>query len=126
MNGMKGSSSETREAILCFQFSERIKSELIIASKLLGMIEGLKGDELRGAKKLMESFLDALLGEIQIAKSILGLRDFDEGSLRVQEAQERISRDEFLEATKCISEAISFTTTIGQRAMQTLIQEKLL
>lgn len=115
-----------REAIICFQFSERLKSELIIAAKLLGTVEGLKGDELQGAKKLMKSLLDALGGEINMASNILKLQDFNEGSLRVQEAWEKISKDEFLGATRCIAEAISSITTSGQRAMQTLKQEGLL
>lgn len=43
----------TRRPILIFQYSERIKSELIIASELLAKMLTLKGDELADAKKVM-------------------------------------------------------------------------
>lgn len=113
-------SLDVRKAIICFQFAERIKSELIIAAKLLVELSELKGNELTGAMKLMSSFLNALLGEIRIAHNILRLRNFEEASMKVVEAREGIRLHEYSEATKCISEAISFITTSGQHAMQTL------
>ncbi len=61
---------ETRRPILIFQYSERIKSELIIAFELLAKMVTLEGDELSGAKKLMIRFLEALMGEIRIVQNI--------------------------------------------------------
>jgi hypothetical protein len=43
---MEESSLDTRKAIICFQYVERIKSELIIAVKLLEKLDELEGDEL--------------------------------------------------------------------------------
>ncbi|NIN53078.1 MAG: hypothetical protein GTN80_08490, partial [Nitrososphaeria archaeon] len=42
-----------KSAVIGFQYSERIKSELIIAAKLLEEMTILKEDELTGALKLM-------------------------------------------------------------------------
>ena len=61
---MEESSFDTRKAIICFQYVERIKSELIIAVKLLEKLDELESDELAGAEKMMLSFLDALAGEL--------------------------------------------------------------
>ena len=119
-------SSDVREAIVCFQFSERIKSELIIASRLLGEINGLKGNELAGGKKMVLSFLEALLGEIKLANNILKQQNLSEAGGEVEKAMERVRLDEYSGATRCVSEAISHTTTIGGRAMQILKQRGLL
>ncbi|MFQ5758179.1 MAG: hypothetical protein ACE5IF_00720 [Candidatus Bathyarchaeia archaeon] len=118
--------SDAREAIISFQFSERIKSELIIAARLLGEISELKRDELAGGKKMLLSFLGALLGEVNLANSILKEQNFREAGVKVEEAVERVSSDEYLEATRCVSEATSRVTTSGGRAMQMLKQKGLL
>lgn len=118
-------SLDIKREITCFQFSERIKSELIIASRLLWKIEELKGDELAGAKKLMSSFLDALLTETNIAHTVVKLQDFKKASMKITEIKERIALDQYQEAAKHISEAISFVTTCGQRAAEALRERHL-
>jgi len=122
---METSMPDVRKAIVCFQYVERIKSELIIAARLLGEIEELRGDELAGAEKLMSSLLEALLGEIRIAHNVLGLRNFEEASMQVEEAAGNLRLHEYSEAIKSISRAISFITTSGQHAMQTLTEKGL-
>jgi len=119
-------SLDVKTAIICFQFGERIKSELIIAAKLSEYISGLRGDELVGGEKLISSFFNALSGEIQIAYNVLGMRNFEEANRKVMEAADRVRSHEYLEATRRISEAISFITTSGQRAMQALKENGLL
>lgn len=123
---MEKSLPDVRKAIICFQYVERIKSELIIATRLLGEIEELKGDELAGAEKLMSSLLEALLGEIRIAHNVLGLRNFEEAGMRVEEAAGNVRLHGYSEAVKSISRAISFITTSGQHAMQTLREKGLI
>ena len=118
--------SDVREAVICFQFSERIKSELIIASRLLGEINGLKGDEFAGGKKILLSFLEALLGEINLANNILKQQNLSEAGVKVEKTMEKVRLDEYSEATRRVSEAISHITTIGGRAMQILKQRDLL
>jgi hypothetical protein len=46
--------------------------------------------------------------------------------VKVEKAMERVRLDEYSEATRRISEAISHITTIGGRAMQILKQRDLL
>jgi len=120
------SSLDTRKAIICFQYVERIKSELIIATKLLEILEELKGDELAGAEKLMLSFLDALTGEVNIAHGVLKLRNFEKARTKISEAKQLVHLHDYLEATSRLSGAISSITTSGNRAMQMLKQRSLL
>ena len=123
---MKGYTFDIRRAIICYQYSERIKSELIIAGKLLGELGGLEGGELSGAEKLMSSFLDALIGEIEIAHSVTKLRNFREASLKLSEAAGRISLHNYLKANRCLSEAISLVTGCGGKAFQLLKEKRFL
>jgi len=123
---MGKNSFDARKATICFQYTERIKSELIIAANLLGEISNLEGDELAGAEKLMLSFLRMLQGEVRIAYNVLGMRNFEEASDKVAEVAERVRSREYLEATRRISEAISFITTGGQQATEVLKEKGLL
>jgi len=109
-----------RDAVVCFQYAERIKSELIIATKLLEQLETFKNSELEGAKKLMLSFLGALESEIKMARNVSGEKNFEQVAAKVWEATERIHANEYEEAFRCLSEAISATTTSGQSALKTL------
>jgi hypothetical protein len=116
---------DTKKAIICFQYVERIKSELIIASGLLQKLDELKGDELAGAEKLVLSFLDALTGEANIAHGVLGLQNFEKAGTKILEAKELVRLHEYLEATSRLSLAISAVTTSGQRVMQMLQDKKI-
>jgi len=109
-----------RNAIVCFQYAERIKSELIIATRLLEQLETLKDSELEGAKKLMLSFLGALESEIKMAENVSGQKNFEHVAAKVWEATEKTRANEYDAAFRCISEAISATTTSGQSALQLL------
>lgn len=119
-------SSDVREAIIGFQFSERIKSELIIAAKLLGELGELEGDELAGGKKMVLSFLEALLGEIGLANNIVKQRNIREAGVKVEGVIELVRSDEYSEAARRVSEAISHTTTSCGHAMQMLKKKGLL
>ena len=123
---MEESSFDTRKAIICFQYVERIKSELIIAVKLLEKLNELKGDELAGAEKMMLSFLDALAGEITIAHGVLGMQNFEEAKKKILDATGKIWSQDYMGATNNISKAISSITTSGSRAMQMLKEKNLL
>jgi len=105
---------------------ERIKSELIISAKLLDRLGELSGDELIGASKMYSFFLEALEGEINIAYNVLGMKDFETAGVKVREAADKAHFNQFEEAVKLISEAISHVASSGQWAMQTLKNNKLL
>jgi len=108
------------KAIVCFQYVERIKSELIIAAKLLEYIIELKGDEQSGANKLFGWYLDAVLGEINIAHNVVGRQDFLRAGEKVTAAIEKVRQGRFEDAIRQVSEAISAVASSGQWAMQVL------
>jgi len=122
----KTSAPEVKKAIVCFQHAERIKSELIIASKLLDRITALSGDELTGASKLYSHFLEALEGEINIAYNVVGLKDFEKAGRKVGEAADKAHYFQYEEAMNLLSEAMSSITTSCQRAAASLKKQGLL
>ena len=116
---------ETREAIFDFQYSEKMKSGLIIGTSLLDQLFSLKNEELSGGKKVLVWYLEGLLREIRIAENVLGTGRYAELERKVMEVIGRIHMSQFQEAQRSFSEAISLATTSCQRAMNFLIEKKL-
>ena len=116
----------TRKTILIYQYSERIKSGLIIAFKLLAKMSFLQGEELRGAEKLMASYLEALVAEIRIAQNVERSKYFLKAESKIVEAIGRMHLHGFKEINKYLSEAISSITTSCQIAMEALEKKNLL
>lgn len=117
---------ETRQAIMIYQFSERFKSELIIAFKMLEKMAALGGEDWKGAEKLMEAYLDALLGEVRISQGVIGSSHFAEAERKIVEAIGHLKLFERPELYGCLREAISSVTTSAQQAMDYLESKKLL
>ena len=119
-------SLDIKKAVTTFVYVERIKSELIIAARLLEETQNLKENENEGAKRLALSFLNALQGETQMAYNVSREKNFEQAAMKVWEASERVRSGEYFEAIRCVSEAISITTTSGQPALQLLKERELL
>ncbi len=117
---------ETREAILDFQYSEKMKSGLIIGTGLLNQIVAMKGDELSGGRKVLVWYLEGLLRELQIAGNVLGPDRYEEIERKVMELIGRIEMFQFQEALYAFSEAISLATTSCQTAMSFLVGKNLI
>jgi hypothetical protein len=117
---------DTRKAILTYMYAERIKSELIIASNLLATMDSLEGDEREGAEKMMESFLEALAGEIRIAQHVERSMNFIGAERKIMEAIGKIKPHEKLEVNQCVSEALSLVTTCSAGAMKVLMSQQLI
>jgi len=117
---------ETREAILNLEYSEKMKSGLIIGTGLLDQLVSLKEDELSGGKKILVGYLEGLLREVRIAGSVLGLGHYDDLERKVMEVIGRIQMSLFQEAQRSFSEGISLATTTCQTSMSFLMEKKLL
>ena len=117
---------DTKKAILVYQCSERIKSELIIASGLMATMAELEGDELVGARKVMTSYLEALLGEIRMAQNIERSVNFVGAEKKVTEVIGLIKLLEHSKINKCISEALSLITTSCQGSVAVLMDRQLM
>ncbi len=117
---------EMREAIFDFQYSEKMKSGLIIGTSLLDQLASLKKDEeFSGGKKVLVWYLEGLLREIRIAENVLGSGHYTDLERKLMEVIGRIQMSQYQEAQRSFSEAISLATTSCQTAMSFLMEKKL-
>ena len=118
----------TKKEIIGYQFAERIKSALIISSKMLAVIETLKDSELEleGAKKTMFAFFDGLFAETGIALNATGMQEFMQVEEKVMEVKRKIEEGDYDGAYANLGRAVSHATTACDRTMRTLIEKGLL
>jgi hypothetical protein len=118
--------ASTRHAIILFHFADRIKAELLIASRLLGAILPLKDEQRVGAGRVFLEYLKGLeqeinLGAVQIddpemvrvrtvITGLLGMAD----SGMYQDMQEHLTW------------MLTVMTTYAQRGLEHLLKEKLM
>jgi hypothetical protein len=117
---------ETREAILDFQYSEKMKSGLIIGVGLLHQVDSLKELERSVGVKVLVWYLEGLLREIRIGENVLGIDRYGELERKVMEAIGRVQISQFEEAQRSFSEAISLATTSCQVSMDFLVERHLI
>jgi hypothetical protein len=115
-----------RKVILVYQFSERIKSELIIAFKMLEKMATLSGEEWSGAEKLMTSYLESLLGEIRMAQHVADSVHFRAAEDKIVKAIGHLRLFEQPDLYQCLREATSAIATSCQAAMEELEAKDLL
>lgn len=110
----------SKDVIIGYQQAERIKSGLIIASKLLSTLEGLKGSEKNGAEKLFKAYLASLRNEMRLAFNVTRSDEFLRAEDKIDDVM--TGRD----ADTAVSQAISLVTTACANRMNELIAMDLL
>jgi hypothetical protein len=108
---------DTRQAILAFSQSEKAKSALIMATQLMEIYNGLPESEKHCAERFIRAFLGMITSEISLAKKLTPADNT---------AFVMMNSGVLSEASYHITHAISAVTTIGQRSMQFLMDQKLL
>jgi hypothetical protein len=115
-----------REAVLVFHFADRIKAELLLASRLLNAVIQIEGLEKEGAGKLFLEFLKGLEQEINLAAVQIG----DPEMIRVRTVMAGLigmaDSNMFADIQEHLTWMVSTMTTYAQRAMEYLVKEKLL
>ncbi len=115
-----------KEAILIFHLADRVKSELLIASSLLNIVLQLKEAEQEGGRKVLLEYFRALDREIALSQSMIK----DPEMVRVQTVMTglvgMVNAGPLHEVQNHLTWVISNMTTHAQRAMQFLMDKKLL
>jgi len=115
-----------RQAILVFHFADRIKAELLLASRLLGTLNQLQGLEREGGIRLFLDFLKGLEGEINLGQLQIG----DPEMVRIRTVMTglmgMVESNLPTDIQSHFTWMISIMATYAQRAMEYLVQEKLL
>ncbi len=118
--------SEIKRAVICFIYTEKIKSDLILTAGLLEGLKGMGDADVVGAEKLMVAYFNALIGEVNIAANASGVEGFKEVNVKLEDAIRQTKQHNYVNAAKLVSEAISITTTKGHLAAQTLREKGLI
>ncbi|MGB9756254.1 MAG: hypothetical protein ACPLVJ_00520 [Candidatus Bathyarchaeales archaeon] len=118
--------SEIKKAIIVFHYAEKIKSNLIITANLLEVLKGMNDEEIGGAEKLLVTYLNALIQEVNIATNASGAEGFQNVSLKLMEIIDHIKQRNYANVMALVSEAISITTTNGNQAAETLKEKNLI
>ncbi len=118
--------ASTRQAVLVFHFADRLKAEILLASRLLGTVTQMEGLELEGASRLFLDFLKGLEQEINLAAvqvndpEMVRVKTVMSGLLGMAESRM------FQDMQGHFTWMVSVMATYAQRAMQYLVQEKVL
>jgi hypothetical protein len=115
-----------RQAILVFHFADRVKAELLLASRLLNTVSQMEGQEREGAGRLLVDYLKGLEQEVNLTQ----LQIDDPEMVRVRTVMTGIigmaDASMYADMQTHLSWMISTMTTYAQRAMEYLVNDKLL
>jgi hypothetical protein len=121
-----GYPASSKEAILVFHFADRLKSELIIASRLLNIVLQMKDGEQEAGRKVLLEYFRALDGEVALGQAMID----DPEMVRVKTVMTglvgMVDAGPLHEVQNHLTWVISNMTTYAQRAMQFLLDQKLL
>jgi hypothetical protein len=115
-----------REAIIVFHFADRMKAELLIASRLLGAVIQLPGEEQQGGGHIFLEYLKGLEQEINLGLSqikdpeMVRVKTVITGLLGMADAAMYKDMQEHL------TWMLTIMTTYAQRALEFLFKEKLM
>ncbi len=118
---------DIKKALIVFNYTEKIKTNLIMTSCLLEFLGGIREEaELAGAEKLLVAYLNALIVEVNIAANASRVEGFRDIASKLQEASEQLRQHNYTVVQRLISEAISSAATFGSWAAQTLKEKDLI
>lgn len=117
---------ETKEAIISFSQSEKVKSGLIWCSQCVHMSESLDEAGQRGAVQVIRSLVAMISNEVQLARQTGNDAVWLEVEKILHTARVMIDSGVSGEATHHFTQALSQVNRIGQRAMTHLVEKGLL
>lgn len=122
----EGFPASRREAILAFHFADRVKAELLLASRLLHTVTQMEGLEREGAGRLFVDFLQGLEQEVNLVQAQISGPDM----IRVRTVMTGLigmaDANMFADIQSHLTWMISAMATYAQRAMEYLVKDKLL
>jgi hypothetical protein len=115
-----------KEAILNFMMGERMKTSLIIGTQLAMVVEGLAEHEQGGASKVFSTFLRSLYRDIGLGHKISPQHEWAQIREELDSGLVMVDSRVAHGAMDNLSRAISYATTISDRAMSFLKEKGLL
>ena len=117
---------QTREAIISFSQSEKVKSGLIWCSQCLQLALNLPPEGQQGAMQVVRSLLAMIVNESQLARQASKDKIWLEVGKSLNTARVMLDSKVEEEATYHLTQALSQVNRIGQQAMTELLNQGLL
>jgi ABC-type tungstate transport system substrate-binding protein len=117
---------DPKTAVLCYQFAEKAKSELIISSQLCIALSGFPEQERAGGKRMLIHLLEAVRNELRFAYTSTNVSEFNRAINAIGEAISLVESGQPENASQRIASAITASTTPAQNAWQVLNEHGLL
>lgn len=113
---------ETKQAIISFSQSEKVKSGLIWCSQCVQLAQNMTHGEQLGAVKLLQSLVAMISNEAQLARQASGDEVWLEVEKSLNTARVMVDSGVSQEATYHFTRALSQVNRIGQKAMTYLVE----
>jgi hypothetical protein len=113
-------------AIMSYQFGERAKSGLIIASQLAMALPDFSEAERAGGRRMLLMLMESVRSEIQFAYNSTSQPGFSKAINALNEAISLVESNQPAQASERLAFAISASTTPAQEAWQVLSEHGLL
>lgn len=117
--------TQKKQAVTNYLFSERAKTNLIAASKMLSLVGDFKGAEKSGAKKFLVVFLESIQAELEHGFANSNEAEFQKAVELLDNVKKYLEFDDFEQAALEISKAITECTTPAQKSWQVLSENEL-
>ncbi len=114
---------ETKEAIMGFSQSEKIKTLILWINHNLEISPALPEAEKKGADRLIRTNVHMLSNEIQLGERVAAGFNWGDVKKHVEKAIVMMNSGVEQDTSHHLTQALTHVTTIGQRSM-TLLREK--
>ena len=111
---------DKKGAVSAFQYGERAKSELMIASQLITVLSGLKDAERAGGKRIVLQCLESIRMELQFAHRATENPEFQRSIDNLNLAISLVESNDLDQSVQKIGAAISNATTVAMAGWQEL------
>jgi RNA:NAD 2'-phosphotransferase (TPT1/KptA family) len=115
-----------QQAIIAFSQSEKIKAGLIWMTQTLQIYTGLSGTDRQGAESVIKAIVGMIAHEVHLAHRITEDDTWKDVEKHIDMALVMINSQVLQESGFHLTRALSQVTTIGQRSLTVLKEERLL
>jgi len=118
--------ASAREAIILFHFADRIKAELLIASRLLGAGLPLQGEERTGGGRVFLEYLKGLEQEINLTSAQINDPELIRVKTVITGLLGMADSGMYQDMQEHLTWILTVMTTYAQRGLEMLLKEKLM
>lgn len=117
---------DSRTAIIAYAQSEKIKSGLIWVCQLAEMAKGLNGEQRIASENMVQNLIGFVATETNLAQKIASDQNWRQVDAHIEKARVMAHSGVFEEVTWHLTQALSQTTSIGQKNMSFLLDQNLI